>query len=186
MIRRALALAGIVVAVAGIVDRALARASSGGPRPSRRPIRSLAVVDAALDAVWAAISDIPAQPRWMREMKAVRPMTPGPPGVGWRGEADVRIFGVGVTDPVEIVAWQPPTRFAIRHLGLFAGGGEITLRSGADGTTTIVIWNETIVPPTFPELGAIVARPILGRIFQDDLHRLRRLVESGAWTTGRS
>jgi len=77
-----------------------------------------------------------------------------------------------------------PTRFAIRHEGLFTGAGDITLRSGADGTTTIVSWDETLVPPAFPELGALVGRPILGRIFQDDLHRLRELVESGEWDRG--
>jgi uncharacterized membrane protein len=184
MIRRSLALAGLAVGSAAVIDRALARALPADQRPGARPIRSLAVVDAPLDAVWAAISDIPAQPRWMREMKSVRPITPGPPRVGWRGEADVRIFGIGVSDPVEITAWDPPGRFAVRHLGLFAGGGEIVLRPGADGTTTIVTWDETLVPPVLPEVGAIVLRPMLRRIFQDDLHRFGRLVGSGAWTSG--
>lgn len=180
MIRRLLACLGIGLGAAGLADRALARGNAGEP-PSTRPIRSLAVIEAPIDRVWAAISDIRAQPRWMHEMKAVRLTTRGPVGVGTRGEADVRIFGIGVTDPVELTAWEPPTRFAIRHDGLFTGGGIITLRAGADGTTTIVTWDETLVPPVFPELGALLQRPILARIFQDDLHRFRELVESGEW-----
>jgi hypothetical protein len=114
----------------------------------------------------------------MTEMKAVRITTPGPVGVGTRGEADVRILGIGVSDPVEIVAFEPPHRFAIRHEGVFTGGGVIELQPGSDGRSTIVMWDETLVPPILPELGALVGRPILGAIFQADLHRFRELLET--------
>ncbi len=184
--RRLLSTLAVAGAVSVLVDRLLAAgllrragAELDAERPSARPISSLVVVDAPIDVVWEAISDIATQPLWMREMKDVRIATPGPVGVGTKGEADVRILGVRVTDPVEISAWEPPTRFAIRHLGSFRGGGEIRLRAGADGTTTIVEWDEVLVPPFLPELGALVQRPVLGRVFQDDLHRFRRLVESG-------
>jgi hypothetical protein len=115
----------------------------------------------------------------MHEMKEVRLLTPGPVRVGTRGEATVRIFGIGVTDPVEVTELEPPTRFAIRHEGLFTGGGVITLEPGADGTTTIVRWDETLVPPFLPELGALLQAPVLRGIFQADLHRLKQLVETG-------
>jgi hypothetical protein len=101
-------------------------------------------------------------------------------GVGTRGEATVRILGIGVSDPVEITEFERPTRFAIRHEGLFTGGGVITLDAGADGTTTIVRWTETLVPPLLPEIGALVQAPVLQAIFQDDLHRFKRLVETGS------
>lgn len=162
-----------------VADRLLGRHGIAGSRPWANPIRSLEVVDAPLETAWRAISDIPSQTLWMREMKSVRLTTAGPVGVGTRGEARVRILGIGVTDPVEISAWEPPTRFAIRHRGSFRGGGEIRLRAGSDGTTTIVTWDEALVPPFLPALGAILGRPILRRIFQDDLHRFGRLVASG-------
>jgi hypothetical protein len=116
----------------------------------------------------------------MREMKRVTIETPGPVRPGTRAEATVRILGISVTDPVEITELEPPSRFAIRHEGLFTGGGVITLEPGADGTTTIVRWTETLVPPVLPEIGMRAQAPILTRIFQDDLHRLKRLVESDA------
>jgi len=177
--RRFAALALAVLGGAALVDRVLGPRLPGGARPWRDPIRSLVVVDAPLETVWRAVSDIPSQPLWMREMKSVRLTTPGPVGVGTRGEAHVRILGVGVRDPVEVAAWRPPTLFAIRHLGSFRGGGEIQLAPGADGTTTIVIWDERLVPPFLPELGAVLGRPVLRRIFQDDLLRFGRLVEAG-------
>ena len=42
----------------------------------------------------------------------------------------MRILGIPVSDPVEITELEPPSRYAIRHLGLFAGDGLITLEAG--------------------------------------------------------
>ena len=171
---RSLVRLGLLGAAAGCtVDRALAWVA-GGPEP----IRSLVVIDAPIQRVWEAVADIEGQPRWMHEMKSVRLLTPGPVGVGTVGEAEVRILGIGVTDPVTITEFSPPTRFAIRHDGHFSGRGVITLQPGADGTTTIVRWDETLVPPLLPHLGALVQTPVLGAIFQADLRRLKALVET--------
>ena len=170
------ALLAVKLAVLAAIDRVLA-ARRGGRPPE--PLRMLEVVDAGIEQTWAVLADIPLQPAWMHEMKEVRLTTPGPTGVGTRGEATVRIFGVSVTDPVEVVAFEPPRRFEIRHEGLFTGGGLITLEPGADGTTTIVRWEETLVPPLLPELGARLQAPVLREIFQADLRRLKVLVESG-------
>jgi uncharacterized protein YndB with AHSA1/START domain len=170
------ALAAMAIAAAIAIDRRLARRR--GSRPPE-PLRMLVVVDAPIEETWRVLADIGLQPAWMREMKSVTVTTPGPTRVGTRGEATVRIFGIAVTDPVEVVAFDPPTRFAIRHEGLFTGGGDIILEAGADGTTTIVRWAETLVPPLLPELGAHLAAPVLREIFQADLHRLARLVDAG-------
>jgi uncharacterized protein YndB with AHSA1/START domain len=140
----------------------------------------LVVVDAPIDAVWAAVADVAFQAEWMAEMKQLALDPPGPAHVGQRGEATVRIFGIPVTDPVEVTEVAPPRRYAIRHLGLFKGGGVITLEPGADGTTTILRWDETLVPPLLPQLGALAQAPILRAIFQADLERLKQLVETGA------
>ena len=172
-----LVLAAVVVAKAFAWDRILARRR--GDRPPE-PLRMLVVVEAPIEETWRVLADIGLQPAWMHEMKSVTVTTPGPTRVGTRGEATVRIFGISVTDPVEVVGFDPPTRFEIRHEGLFTGGGVITLEAGAGNTTTIVRWAETLVPPLLPELGALVQGPILREIFQADLHRLARLVESGA------
>jgi uncharacterized membrane protein len=154
----------------------------GARRGSNPPLGMdmLAVVDAPIEATWAVVADVPRQPEWMHDMKRVTIETPGPVGAGTRAQATVRILGVSVSDPVEITELERPRRFAIRHDGRFTGDGLITLQEGADGTTTIVRWRETLVPPILPELGARVQAPILTRVFQDDLHRLKRLVETGA------
>jgi hypothetical protein len=168
-------LASATTVVAVVVDRLLA-ARRGREHPT--PIRSFVVIEAPIERVWSELNDIEGQPRWMTEMKAVRLLTPGPLRVGTRGEADVRILGIGVRDPVEVVELVPPSRFAIRHDGLFRGGGVIELVSGADGRSTLVTWDETLIAPLLPDLADLLARPVLGAIFQADLHRFRELIET--------
>lgn len=177
MLRRivALGLAGAPVALAA--EWLVARAR-GGRAPD--PMRMLVVVDAPVDAVWAVLADVPLQVEWMAEMTQLVLDPPGRAHVGQRGEATVRVLGLAVTDAVEIVALEPPRRYEIRHLGLFKGGGVITLEPGADGTTTVVRWDETLRPPLLPQLGALVQAPVLRAIFQSDLERLKGLVEDGA------
>jgi hypothetical protein len=175
--RRLIGLGALAAIVAFVIDRLLAIRGGAERGPM---IRTLTVVDAPIDETWAVLADVPLQIEWMREMKSMTITTPGPIGVGTRGTAVVRIFGIPASDPVEIVEFVPPTRYAIRHEGLFTGRGLITLEPGADGTTTIVRWEEILRPVLLPELGARIAAPVLGWIFQDDLHRFARLVETGS------
>lgn len=173
MVRLALVGAGIGYAL----DRVLAdRAAGAAPEA----IGSMVVIDAPIERVWAELADVEGQPRWMDDVKAIRLLTPGPVGVGTVAEADIRIFGIPVLDPVTITEFEPPHRYAISHDGAFKGRGVITLESGADDTTTIVRWDETLIPPVLPHLGALVLAPALGAIFQADLVRLKELVETGS------
>jgi uncharacterized protein YndB with AHSA1/START domain len=160
--------------VAWIVDRWLADRRDSAPPD---PIRSLAVIEAPIERVWQEIADVERQPRWMHDLKEVRIETPGPIRAGTRAVGRVRILGATVEDPIEIIEFEPPTRFAIAHEGLFTGSGLITLESGADGTTTIVRWEEVLLAPVVPDLAGLLLRPILADVFQRDLDRLRQLVE---------
>ena len=99
MLRRLLLLAAVIALKAWLWDRWLA--ARRGTRPPE-PLRMLVVVDAPIEETWAVVADIPLQPEWMHEMKAVRLTTPGPVRVGTTGEATVRILGISVTDPVEV------------------------------------------------------------------------------------
>ncbi len=177
MLRRLIALAVLGLPAAFAAEWLVGRTRDGR---APDPMRMMVVVDAPIDAVWAAVADVPFQVSWMAEMQRLVLDPPGRAHVGQRGEATVRILGLSVTDPVEVSELEPPRRYAIRHLGLFKGGGVIMLEPGADGTTTILRWDETLVPPILPQLGAVVQAPILRAIFQADLERLKELIENGA------
>ena len=117
-------------------------------------------------ATWAVVADIPLQPAL-----DARDEAGPPPDARARSGRDARRGDrphprhrrrpTRSRSP----SFEPPTRFAIRHEGLFSGDGVITLEPGADGTTTIVRWDETLVPPFLPELGALAPGPVL----RDDL-----------------
>ena len=175
-LRLALRLGLLGLAVGWLLDEILRRRAGGEP-PAAFSTRI--VVDAPIERVWAVVADIEGQPRWMHDMKEVRRHGAGPVGVGTKGVARVRILGLSTVDPVEVTAFEPPRRFAIRHDGTFTGHGELTLEPGADGTTTIVRWEESLVSPLFPYAWATLAEPLMTGIFQADLERLRDLVEAG-------
>jgi uncharacterized membrane protein len=175
MIRGALRLALAGAGISYALDRILAKQADGA---DPEPIQSMIVIDAPIERVWAEVAAIEGQPRWMHDMKSVRVLTPGWVGVGTEAVAEVRIFGISVNDPVRITEFEPPHRFGLSHEGTFKGSGLITLESGADGTTTIVRWEERLIPPVLPHLGALAITPTLGSIFQADLVRLKELVES--------
>jgi uncharacterized membrane protein len=176
VLRAVLRVAIVAALAARVADSLVARRN--GPTPP--PVEMLVVVDAPIERTWNVLADIPRQPEWMADMKAVRMTTAEPTRAGSRGEAVVRILGVAVEDPVEVVEFDPPRRFAIRHEGTFKGGGVMELEAGVDGTTTVVRWTETLIAPVLPHLAAAVGAPVLRRVFQDDLFRLKRLVESDA------
>jgi hypothetical protein len=165
---------GATTVVAVAIDRILAAARGDRQAP---PIRSFVVIEAPIGRVWDELVDIERQPRWITDMKSVRVLTPGPIRVGTRADASVRILGIRVPDPAEVVVFEPPRRFGIRHVGPFRGGSIIELAPGADGRTTLVTWDETLIAPVLSDLAAAIGRPILGRVFQADLHRLRDLIE---------
>jgi hypothetical protein len=175
-IRTLLALGLGAVGSAFVVDRWIDSLVARGEGPD--PVMKMAItIDAPIDEVWDIMADIERQPLWMEEMKAVRLRSPGPVGVGTRGDADVRIFMVGIVDAVEVDVYDPPFRFGIRHVGTYSGNGRITLEA-IDATRTLVRWDERLVPPFFPHLGQLLQKPIMGAIFQADLERLREIVES--------
>jgi uncharacterized membrane protein len=177
MIRGALRLAIVGAGISYALDKILTQQAKGEPP---EPISSMIVIDAPIERVWDMLADIDRQPEWMTEMKSLRVLTDGPIGVGTEAEAEVRILGITVVDPVTITEFDPPMRYAIRHDGQFTGTGVISLESGADLTTTIVRWEEQLSPPVLPHLGALVMTPALGAIFQADLERFKELVETGS------
>lgn len=162
-------------AALGAID-ALLRVAGGRFDP-RQVIRTTIEVEAPIDHVWAVVADLPGQPRWMHDLKQVWILTPGPVGRGTRAVGRVRMFGIGVDDPIEVTAWEPPVRFGLRHAGRFEGSGEIRLTS-LDPARTRVEWDEVLVAPVLPGLAGLLARPLFGRIFATDLRRLGELAEA--------
>lgn len=161
-------------------------------------------IAAPRERVWDVVVDIAGQPRWMHDLKSIRFETPGPIAVGSIAVGTVRMFGITQSDPVEITALDAPSRYAIAHLGGFAGHGEFLLREVDAGRATHLRWREELraTPDAFPLVSRLATLPVLGSlvvaaaglaarvgdplfgplleaVFRADLRRLRRLVETG-------
>jgi uncharacterized protein YndB with AHSA1/START domain len=176
VIRLVLRLAVVGAVIGWLLDRLLAARAGGAPP---EPIRTEIWIDAPIERVWEVLADVEAQPRWMLDLKSVRMLTPPPIGVGTRAEGDIRIFGMAVVDPITITAFEPPRRFAIRHVGRFSGEGLIELEPAPDGSSTVVRWSETLIPPFLPHLAGLGMAPNLQRVFERDLENLREFIETG-------
>jgi len=169
-----LAIAGAVGA--WLIDRWLAARGDG---PGAMPIRTSIEIDAPIEQVWAVLADIERQPEWMHDLRDVRVITPPPVGVGTRAVGTVQALGIAVEDPIEVTVFEPPVHYAVRHEGFVTGGGDIRLVADGEGdlATTLVTWEETLVPRLLPHLGGLVLAAVFGPIFERDLERLAGLVE---------
>ncbi len=140
------------------------------------PLRTSVVVEAPPERIWPLLADLEEQPAWMTDLRAVRVETPGPVGIGTRAVGTVRIAGITVSDPIEVTAFEPPTRFAIEHRGRFRGSGLLRVEA-LDGGASLIIWDEVLWAPFLPRVWWLLARPLLRRVFAADLARLRALAE---------
>lgn len=169
------------------------------------------LIPAPPERVWDVLADVPSQPRWMRDLKAIRfedptpespasrsgsrsasregtPGSTGSVGVGTRAVGTVRMFGIEQSDVVEVDVFDPPHRFGLRHLGRFAGRGDFWL-TPVPGGATRVRWREELRSP-LARLGrpgrlvdALFAR-VFELVFRADLRRLRDLVVSDGRAAG--
>ena len=112
------------------------RKGNGGERGDglAGPIRSSVLIHAPVERVWREISDVPSQPRWMRDLRSVKVETPGPIRVGSRLDGIVSLYGISVPDPIEISVWAPPLLYGVRHVGMWKGEGLIRLSLDGEGT----------------------------------------------------
>ncbi len=79
-----------------------------------------------------------------------------------------------------VTRWEPGAVMGIEHRGAVTGVGEFRLRPLAAGVSTQFCWEETL---TFPwwlgsAAGEQFGRPVLKRIWEGNLRRLKVKVES--------
>ena len=138
-----------------------------------RPIVVSVSIPAPPATVWAAVERIEDHPSWMADAVGVEFTSDAHRGVGTRISVLTRIGPFRTTDEMEFTEWDPPRAMGVSHRGLFTGVGRFTLEP--DGAGTRFTWTEEIRFPWFlgGPLGALVARPILTRVWKGNLRRLR-------------
>jgi hypothetical protein len=142
-------------------------------------IRVSTLIRAPRPVVWQAVRDIASHVRWMHDADRIRITSPGATGVGTTFVCDTRVGPFRLSDRMEVVEWRERRAMGIRHTGLVRGVGRFTLRTRPGGT--LFTWEERLRFPSWMggRLGAIVAKPVLRRIWRRNLAALKRMVEGG-------
>lgn len=147
-------------------------------------------IEAPVPRVWAVLTDWEGQARWMGDARSVTVLTPRREGLGVVIRAETDLFGLVVSDDMEVTEWGAPSEddaqgavIGIRHLGrLIRGVGAFELQALPDGATRFTWWEEVEAP--FGELGDTVAAavivPWVSRVFRGSLAALKRVCEEGA------
>ncbi len=137
------------------------------------------VIDRPVDAVWDDVKDISSHVTWMQDAAEIRFLTEHTAGEGTRFECDTRIGPFALTDVMEITEWEDEARMGVRHVGVVEGTGVFTLTPLEGGRTTFR-WEEDLVFPWFlgGPIGAFAARPILRLVWNRNLARLKKRLES--------
>lgn len=137
-------------------------------------------IDATPAEVWQIVEDIPGHVQWMEDAVAIRMKGRKRSGKGTRFECDTRFGPFRTMDEMEITQWRPRRAMGVRHHGLVTGEGRFTLRRRRGGRTRFT-WTEELVFPMRlgGPAGALVAAPIMRRVWKRNLGNLKQLVERG-------
>lgn len=141
------------------------------------PIHVSTHIAAPPEAVWDYVKDISRHPEWMRDAVAIRFTSPTTAGVGTAFECDTRVGPFRLVDHMEVTEWRDAEAIAIRHVGVVTGHGRFALTREGDGTR--FEWTEHLEFPARRggRLGALMARPVLKRVWRGNLQRLRDRIE---------
>lgn len=137
-----------------------------------KPIEVSILIPASPGQVWAEVERIEHHPEWMADAVEVEFESDTRRGQGTRISVLTRIGPFRTTDELEFTEWDPPRAMGVAHQGLFGGRGRFTFEP--EGVGTRFTWAETIRFPWFlgGPVGEFLARPILTRVWRDNLRRL--------------
>ena len=150
-------------------------------------------IDASPAKVWETIEPIERHIDWMADAVAIRFETEQTRGIGTSFLCDTKIGPIRLTDKMQITEWQPALdggdgataqdgAMGVRHVGVVTGSGVLHVAPIEGGERTRFTWIEDLDFPWYfgGRFGEVVGgKLVLGPIWNRNLKRLKRLVESG-------
>lgn len=139
-------------------------------------------IDAPPERVFSKATALGEAPRFIRAIKSLEVLTPGPVGKGTRFRETRTMFGRDATEEMEVTEFEPPRRFVLgaRNHGC-RYRSEMLFRPAGSGTE--VEMSFTGEPLTFAaKVMSVVLRPMMksmAKICAKDLEDLKAAVERG-------
>jgi len=142
-------------------------------------IRVGVTIDARPAVVWNAVENIERHVDWMVDARAISFTSRQRHGVGASFDCLTRVGPFRLTDRMTVTEWQPGRAMGIEHRGLVVGRGRFTLKARPRDRTRFT-WAELLRFPWWlgGPAGALVAKPVLRRIWRRNLRSLAQLVEA--------
>ncbi len=156
---------------------------SDGPLPHDAEVIIDVLVEAPVEAVWAAITDWERQGEWMLGT-TVRSTGRGGDGQGHGVGAGIEAFtGVGklgFLDTMIITLWDPPRRCEVLHTGRVVKGTGVFEVLALPGNRARLVWSEQLILPLgrLGKLGFPVVAPAFKAGVASSLKKLARDVEA--------
>lgn len=99
-------------------------------------------------------------------------------GIGTRMRVPTRVGPFRTIDILEVTGWVDGESITVNHEGLVSGSGQFSLKGDHP---TLVVWEETLRFPWWigGPVAAVLARPILRRIWSGNLSRLAARIGDG-------
>lgn len=144
------------------------------------PVTELIIhINAPPEVVWARLADLGSHADWMADAEAIQFRGEQRQGVGTEMRVPTKVGLLRTNDRMVVTEWDELRAIGVRHEGLVSGEGRFEIRP-RDGASELV-WSERLEFPWWlgGGLTALLARPILRRIWRANLGRFRGMVESG-------
>ncbi|MEO6503450.1 MAG: SRPBCC family protein [Jatrophihabitantaceae bacterium] len=132
-------------------------------------IRTELTIDASPEAVWALVTDWPAQSRWIPlTAVTIDQHSPAGSGLGTRFTGRTRLGPIRFDDPMEVTQWQPATAGASGHCQVRKLGPWLTGQAAIDvrpaGVGTRVAWSEDVRLRWMPAFADRVLGPVIAAV----------------------
>ena len=137
-------------------------------------------IDASIEQVWSAVERIETHVEWMQDAVSIEFESEQRRGTGTAFASLTRIGPLSTTDHFVVTGWEPPVLMAIEHRGAVKGDADFRL-TALDASHTEFRWEERLRFPWWlgGPVGEQFGRPVLRRVWNGNVGRLKALVESG-------
>lgn len=134
-------------------------------------------INAPSSRVWNDLADIASHIEWMDDAQEISFLGSKRTGIGTSFRCVTKIWKFRTDDQMLVTEWNENRRMSVQHDGLVQGNGSFMLTPS--GTGTDFSWEEDLLFPLVlgGPAGEYVARPIMRRVWQNNLASLKDRVE---------
>jgi carbon monoxide dehydrogenase subunit G len=132
-----------------------------------------------IDVVFATLTDVANHPKWVSAVAEIRNLSYNPVNAATTWQQAGKFMGRELIGNVEVVAHEPPHKFAIRSEGTGIGDGQLSWTLEPITTGTRIGMAADLEPGGFvANLAVTLLKGAIKKQIEGDMQSLKRLLES--------